>query len=254
MNTQFILIVLQVLIILLAVFALYKLRRIHHATFKINDAITSGTNTLYSQVQSYMDLVRLLKLDMPLPPLRGWAASPDFLLEIAKHALEAMPKVVLECSSGSSTITLARAMQINGAGHVYSLEHDSVYAEKTRKELGRQGLEKWATVVNAPLVDLTSLPGHRWYDLSAMPNLMSQVDMLVIDGPPEEICFMARYPAFCELKSTFSPCCAIFLDDYSRNQEKQSVNKWLSEDSAWSVESLSCEKGCAKLTKHPKNI
>jgi predicted O-methyltransferase YrrM len=249
MNSQTFLIALQLFVSVLAVLIFYKVWKIHLASFALQGAVKSSSDNLYTQIQSYMDLTRILRLDFPLPLLRGWAASPDFLLVIAKHVLDAKPGAVLECSSGASTVVLARMLQQNGKGHVYSLEHDPVFAKKTIDELGRHGLSSWATVITAPLVDLKSIPGHRWYDLSAVPNALGEVDMLVIDGPPDRTCFMARYPAFPELKARLSPSSAIFMDDSNRDHEKQSVDRWLTDDADWTLESLPCEKGCAKLSR-----
>ena len=144
----------------------YKVRKIHLVTYSIDQE----SKSLYAQIQAFHSLDKLLQLQAPLPTLRGWAASPDFLLEIAKYTLEAKPQNTLECSSGCSTIVLARCMQINDKGHVYSLEHDTTYAAITRHELERQGLTEWATIIDAPLIDISSLPTHRWYSLDKLPS------------------------------------------------------------------------------------
>jgi hypothetical protein len=90
---------------------LHKTRRIHVKLFAVEDELrtlrTTESANLYRQVQAFIGLKDLLNLTVPLPPLRMWAASPDFLLVIARHALTAKPRVVVECSSGSSTVVLA---------------------------------------------------------------------------------------------------------------------------------------------------
>lgn len=224
---------------------LYKVRKIHLFTYGIDQE----SKSMYAQIQAFYSLDKLLQLQAPLPTLRGWAASPDFLLEIAKYALEAKPKNTLECSSGCSTIVLARCMQINDKGHVYSLEHDTTYAAMTRHELERQGLTEWATIVDAPLIDISSLPTYRWYSLDKLPSLENAIDMVVIDGPPRATCNLARYPAFPMLKHTFSEHCHLFLDDASRPDEKEIVARWLKSDPEWISKSIPCEKGCTILLK-----
>lgn len=240
------------LILLGVAIALYKIRRIHLATFELikrTNEIERESKSLYPQLQTYADLVRLLKLDSALPTLRGWAASPDFLLEIARHALEAKPATCVECSSGASTVVLARCMQMNGAGHVYSLEHNPNYAEKTRQELARQGLSDWATVIDAPLVEVTDIPGQRWYSLDKLPPLRKAVDILVIDGPPQDTCPLARYPALPQLISKFSDICVVFLDDADREDEKEAVRRWTQAFPQFRTENLWCEKGAVKLIR-----
>ncbi|MCP5133661.1 MAG: class I SAM-dependent methyltransferase [Gammaproteobacteria bacterium] len=241
-----------VLVLTIAGLIFHKVRKIHLASYDLVDKISEihrESKWLYAQMQAFHSLDRLLQLPAPLPTLRGWAASPDFLLEIAKYVLEAKPETALECSSGCSTVVLARSMQLNGEGHVYGLEHDSTYAAITRRELERQGLMEWATIIDAPLVEMKDLPGHRWYSLESLPHLDNLVDMVVIDGPPMTACNLARYPAFPMLKHTFSDCCRIFLDDASRSDEKEIVARWLKSDSKWMARLINCEKGCAMLWK-----
>jgi predicted O-methyltransferase YrrM len=98
-------------------------------------------------------------------------------------ALKAKPRNILECSSGVSTIVLAQCAKLNGCGHVISLEHDSQYAEMTRKQLIEFQLQEFATVIDAPLVDV-AVDGdlYKWYSLAHLPE--SKFELLVIDGPP----------------------------------------------------------------------
>src|SRR3546814_9693589 len=77
---------------------------------------------------------------------------------------EEKPAVVVECGSGLSTVVIARCLQLNGGGQVFSLEHMEKFAAQTRKELSRRGLSDWARVIDAPLERLESLGREvRWY-------------------------------------------------------------------------------------------
>lgn len=242
----------NVLILSGVAIALYKIRKIHLATFELarrTNEIEREAKSLYAQFQTYADLVRLLRFDSALPTLRGWAASPDFLLEIARHALEAKPAACVECSSGASTVVLARCLQMNGAGHVYSLEHDPKYAEKTRRELKRHGLSDWATVIDAPLVEITDMPGRLWYSLNGLPPLEKAVELLVIDGPPQDTGPLARYPALPQLMSRLADTCAVFLDDADREDEREAVRRWTQDAPQFRAENLWCEKGAIKLSR-----
>lgn len=247
---SYILIILNILVIGLLSFVLFKIWRIHLTVLNlmtIAGRTNRETHNLYGQMQAFLELKSLLGLPMPLPSLRGWAASPDILLEIARHILASRPKVALECSSGSSTLVIARCMQINGEGRVFSLEHDPQYAQATRDELVRQGLEGWATVIDAPLEKLENQPGHRWYSLHNLPEKVRGVELLVIDGPPQKTCPVARYPAVPRLKSLLAPHAVIFLDDADRDGEKEAVKRWREENPGWSFIQLYCEKGCTKI-------
>lgn len=207
-------------------------------------------DTLFSQFEALAGLYVDLRPASSLPPTRGWASSPDFLAVLAKHVMNHSPETVLECSSGVSTIVLARCLQKNGSGHLYSLEHEPAYAEKTMANLRRHGLENWATVVIAPLKEYSlGSESYSWYDLERLPE--QPLDMLVIDGPPHHIGKLARYPAGPLLFPHLRQGGAAILDDASRHQEKQIVQRWASEFPSARVEYHDCEKGCAQVTPFP---
>lgn len=209
--------------------------RLHHHTF--------------GQVEALLWLYKRLDLPNGLPPTRGWAASPDFLRVVATSALEMSPRIVLECSSGVSTVVLARCAQLLATGHVHSLEHDPVYAQKTRKLLIEHGLQDWATVHDAPLKPLT-LPGWTgdWY-APVLPADM-RIDLLVIDGPPYSSSFLARYPAVPVLFDRLAPDARVFLDDADRVPERTAVARWLGEYPGLKQDPIAqCEKGAALLIK-----
>ena len=175
-------------------------------------------------------------MDLVLP-VGGWAASADFLLVLAKHALEQKPKVIVECGSGTSTLVLALSVQRNGCGHVYSLEHDCEYADKTRERLAQAHLDGFATVIDAPLED-------GWYKQSAVPSI--EIDMLVIDGPPQLAQGLARYPAGPMLLTKLKG--VAFLDDAARPPERECVARWTKEFKPKQVIEFDCEKGCVALS------
>ncbi|WP_448212545.1 class I SAM-dependent methyltransferase [Colwellia sp. MEBiC06753] len=201
---------------------------------------------LYGQITAYLELQQLVRLKHRLSPLRGWAASPDFLLEIAESALLNKPKTIVECSSGSSSVILARCCQLNSTGHVYSLEHDLEFYEKTKYQIEKHGLTDYCTVLHAPLTPLENFNGQPWYDISRYNDLLKGIDMLIIDGPPNQPDMLAREPAYNMLKKSFNKNIKIFLDDANRDEEKEMLTKWLKKDSNLIAENLHCEKG-AKL-------
>ena len=156
----------------------------------------------------------------------------------------------MECSSGTSTVILARCMQLNGSGKVFSLEHDPVFAGQTRANLARHGLEQWATVIDAPLVPFQpdQAEDRRWYCLESYPHALA-IDMLVIDGPPSGINPLARYPAGQALFPQLAPGAAVFLDDAARPDEQATLRLWQREFPDLEFGVRYCEKGCATMRK-----
>lgn len=56
---------------------------------------------------SYQVLEKLLGLSKALPVTDNWSAAADFLKIISNLCLERKPKVIVECSSGTSSLVLA---------------------------------------------------------------------------------------------------------------------------------------------------
>lgn len=247
----------QILVLLVAVLVLLAVTVSYHKLSKSLDQHKKKSareiDNLYQQIEALLGIYAELNMVRALPPMRGWAGSPDFLRNLLLLVREKKPCVVLECSSGVSTVVLARAMQLNGSGYVHSLEHDPIYAEKTRDTLRRLGLDSFATVHTAPLVD-TRLPEWegRWYSTAALPSDIT-VDLLVVDGPPQATSSLARYPAVPVLMEKMCSTGTVVVDDANRGDETTIVARWLQEFGEFrKVEVLPCEKGWAVLQRTPE--
>lgn len=247
MDMDALLVVLVVSILAVQFILFYKLRKLHLASFRML-AAADETFALFKQFQAYDGLKQLIEPSRPLPLLRGWAASPDLLFLLAQDVLKHKPQALLECSSGVSTLVLARCCQLNGSGHVYSLEHDERFAQETCGRLADHGLGTWATVIHAPLIPAGE-SGQPWYDLDRLIAPSGGFDMLVIDGPPASTASLARYPALPRLDKLLKSGARIFLDDARREGEQQALGRWKTEFPNYSQVSLNLDKGCAVLIK-----
>jgi predicted O-methyltransferase YrrM len=205
---------------------------------------------LAREVHAGAVLLDLLDLKGPLPQLGGWAASADFLLEIVRHLHRNKPKTVVELGSGASTIVMARMLQRAERGHLYSLDHDPEYAERTRTLLADHGLSDWATVLDAPLEQYgsngSSAPAQ-FYDLDRLPA--REVDLLVIDGPPDVPGQLTRLPAGSALFPRLAPGGLAIADDTRRESGQETLRRWTEEFPEWSVHQSSGGKGYAVLQK-----
>lgn len=244
------------LIILLLATTLWILRkttRIHRATFQLladTKVIRHESSVLFAQLQALARLESKLGLPEPLPPMRGWAGSPDFLLTVADQILQRKPLTVVECSSGVSTVVIARCMQMIGTGHVYSLEHDEVYASQTLALLHNYGLTEWATVLYAPLV--ADGGDTLWYDDSVLPSSIGSIQALIVDGPPMDTAPLARLPALPRLITRMADTSIIILDDAARDAEQEIVRRWIEMAPEYRANYLHHEKGCMVLVREPK--
>lgn len=208
------------------------------------------SDNVISQIEALLALYAEVRPEHGLPPTRGWAASPDFLRILIQIFTEEYPTTVVECSSGLSTLILAGCLKNHKLGHVYSLEHDPEFAAKTRNMLRLHKLEAWATVIDAPLKEL-SLPGWegKWYDTSALPKNIA-IDMLVIDGPPQATSPLARYPALHVLGEQMRSGSTVILDDANRDDEQEIVVRWQQELKGFSpIRVNAAEKGASCMRK-----
>ena len=175
--------------------------------------IKSELGNVYHQFEAVEQLLPLLKLSAPLPPSRGWAASPDFLLTLAHVTKRVKPRLTVELGSGISTLVLAKS----GAKKIISLDHSVEFGTQTREMLLSHGVRG----VDIRIQELeTYSRGYKWYAKTTLKGL-AKIDLLVIDGPPSSTNPDARYPALEHLVPLLSPRATIILDDVYRDEERK---------------------------------
>ncbi len=180
---------------------------------------------------------------------RDWSAAPDFLALIVEHALAAKPVNIIECGSGLTTLMLARCCALNAQGEVCSLEHGPEFAMRTRAEVARHDLARHARVIDAALTRYTLDAGeYAWYALDDLPD--NDIDMLVIDGPPDFLQRNARYPALPLLFDKLAEHGVVFLDDAGRGDEREIVAMWQARFPDIHHEFIETERGCSILRRH----
>lgn len=200
----------------------------------------------FNQLEAYHYLRDRLNLRQGMPYTTDWSAAPDFLKLIVEHALQHKPQTIVECSSGLTTVMLARCCEINGGGEVFSLENGAEYAEKSRGHLARYQLTQ-ATVIDAPLqTHDVSDNDYQWYALNGLPD--HSIDMLIIDGPPGFIQRHSRYPALPLLFDKLADGCVVFMDDAARPDEQEIVTMWQANYPGLEHTYIETERGCSVLT------
>lgn len=214
----------------------------------VRDGVAGAERNIFRQLEILIGLYRELEPRRPFPPTGGWAASPDFLALLLRHAATG-PRVIVECGSGASTVLLARACERAGRGHVWSLEHLPDMAIRTRAWLAEQELDRYATVIDAPLIPQgPEGPTRFWYAAEGLPDL--PIDMVVVDGPPGGAPgSLARYPAGPRLFPRLSEHGAVFVDDANRPDERAMVLRWQQEFPLLELTTVSCEKGAVVLAR-----
>jgi len=202
--------------------------------------IKSELADVYHQFEAIEQLLPLLKLSAPLPPSRGWAASPDFLLTLAHVTKSIRPRLTVELGSGTSTLVLAKS----GAKKIISLDHSPEFGAQTREMLAAHKVRG----VEIRIHELESYPsGYKWYAKSTLKGL-ARIDLLVIDGPPSSTNPDARYPALEHLVPLLSPKATVILDDVYRDEERKLADAIVKALPNHVLSILSHEKGTAVIS------
>jgi hypothetical protein len=216
-----------VIFILVCIFEVYK-RLNRHLELIHNNLIRKGDND-YHQLEALFSLFFSIKPKIPFPETRKGAASPDLLKFIYKTIYYNKPDLVLEASSGISTLIIAYCLKNIGKGKVISLEHDQKYANITREYICLHDLVEIASIIHAPLKEFKiNNETFLWYSLDNL-KLDKPIDLLVVDGPPASTQYMARYPALPLLHKSMNGQSQIILYGGIREDEKKIVQRWITE-------------------------
>lgn len=261
MNLALLLIApLLVVAIALLVYLIQRVRRMHR-TLRDFDKRNAGRSALqdglrkqfdesvWPQVESLIGIYRLIDGVPVLPPMRGWAASPDFIRHLLRHIEDSNPATILECGSGTSTIAMAHMLRDRKGAHIYSLENHPLFASQLESELRKRDLSHVVSVIVAPLSERKYAgfdQAFQWYDLTSA-SLPDYADMLVVDGPWSKLNQLARYPAGPELLPRLAPHAHIFVDDANRRDEGELGSLWRRIYPNLGFRKLAAEKGAWEM-------
>ncbi|MBL8155708.1 MAG: class I SAM-dependent methyltransferase [Anaerolineae bacterium] len=203
----------------------------------------------YWQIEAVFSLYSTLKIDHPLPPMRLWAASPDFLVLSIALIKRHKPGIVVEIGSGVSTIVNSYALREAGRGSLIALEHEENFAAITADNLIAHQLSSLAQVIYAPLKPVW-VDGREflWYDREQLADIPA-IDLLIVDGPPEKTGPLARLPALSVLFDKLNDGAYILVDDFMRTDEHTMVSQWVQAFPLQVVRTYANEKGAAILRK-----
>jgi hypothetical protein len=235
--------------LLIVIFIFHKVKKIHINTIEYEGKLNKLDKNLYHQIEALISVYWELRPSGSFPSMRGWAASPDFMLNLL-NVVKGLsnPQAILECSSGVSTIVLAQYIKNNSLScQLISLDHDEYYANKTKADLKKLGLEKYAQVIYAPLTEYT-IEGKKWLWYETRKVSLGYIDLLVVDGPPTDTQQLARFPALPVLKSLDISVANILMDDMIREDEKEILRLWTKFEKNHLVQHLAAEKGCVLIS------
>jgi hypothetical protein len=225
---------------------------------EIQRAVTVQGRHDYEQQVAWTELRDYLDVAPFMPPLRGWAASPDVLRLLVGLIDRHRPGLVVECGSGASSVWIGYALRRAGTGRLVAIEHEERYAELSRDLVAAHGLHDLVEVRYAPLTEArselsgagpegTAESAPLWYDLSRLEDL-DRIGLLFVDGPPQATGAQARHPAVPALLPKCEPGAAIVLDDADRPDERALGDRWVAEHGLRRTEEAA-EKGAHVFTR-----
>lgn len=217
--------------------------------------IKQKLSKLERNVEEIHGLARLTEYNdtFPLPFGGGWALTADSAALMVREIILHNPRTVVELGSGVSTILLGKVLKkSNTNAKIISLDHDKNWADKTKSLVEKAGLEDIVEVKYAPLqkyqIDDSE---YNWYELPEELKELDKIDALIIDGPPHNSNPQgkARYPAMPILHPKLAQNSIVYVDDASRKDEKEMVDLWMKDDSAWELETFDTADGVAVLKR-----
>jgi hypothetical protein len=178
-----------------------------------------------NQVESMQWIYQQFQPKVAFPPMRVIAGSPDFFKVIIEYCIQLQPRVIVEAGSGVSSVVISEWLQsVSSDAKHYALDHLEKYAKETARKVRNSNSE----VLYAPLKNYEiNGTNWAWYDISGLETV-NQIDLLIIDGPPEDIQKEARFPALPLLFEKLSDQAVIILDDTNRPDEQSIIQKWKS--------------------------
>lgn len=176
-----------------------------------------------NQVESMQWIYQQFQPQVAFPPMRVIAGSPDFFKVIVEHCIQLQPEVIVEAGSGVSTVVISEWLRsVNSEARHYALDHMEKYAKETDRKVENPN----SKVLYAPLKSYTiHNSSWQWYDISGLAAV-EEIDLLIIDGPPEDIQKEARFPALPLLFEKLSDQAVIILDDTNRPDEQAIIKNW----------------------------
>lgn len=230
--------------IVLAALALFCVAEFYRRLVVMYNDIQAETRESYRQLECWISLLGILNPQFPLPSARGYAASPDFLLELTKLVLEHKPKLVVELGSGLSSLVVGLALNRQVGGKLVTFEHDLSYLESVQKNLNNLELNENVEIVHAPLKKQLLMDEERvWYDISLESFADESIGLLIVDGPPMGTDILARYPALPAFYKKLAPNAIVVVDDGKRDDEKRMVSTWNSKFELGEVRYMNLEAG-----------
>ena len=208
----------------------------------------SDLDNLYRQITAYSDIKEIIGPGVPLGPLRGFALSPDALLNILRDIVARGNPRVVEFGMGESTIAIAAALQQLGAGSLVSIEHEEKYLKVICRRLVSAGLIDRVDARIVPLRHYEDLDGSGAFESYDLAEQDEEFDVAIVDGPVGSLGVATRIVPLLWAIARLKGERVVYLDDAYRKAERTFADGDQIKNSEINAEWLACEKGLVRLT------
>lgn len=183
------------------------------------------------EIDSYHYLQDQLNPIARIRPAGAWAAPYETIARLVEIVLKQNRElIIVELGGGISTLWIGYALRKIGQGKIYSIEHDRDFFQLTSKQLREHDLENWVELVYSPINEQTiNDTDHRWYSIDRPLFVNSEIDILIVDGPPGKTADSARWPAFPFFSPHLKDGAFVLLDDVDRKDEWNIGKRWTNE-------------------------
>lgn len=205
--------------------------RINRTEGNVNSIGTSLSREIRESATETQNAVYLGGLGLRFPVFPGgWAIDTFHGKFLVQTLIEQKPKTIVELGSGTSTVLIARTLQLMGiddASHI-AVDHETKYLGLSKEYARLNGIENRVAWLECPLRRYENLD-KLWYGGLVEQLGGKKIDLLIIDGPPGPIQKHSRYPALPLLMPFLNEHCIVVLDDASRDEEQEIARMWVEE-------------------------
>lgn len=159
-----------------------------------------------------------------LPVPSKWSMTPQVLEYLLRTIRTRDVRTVVELGSGTSTAWLASAVAGRPHARLVCFEHDDHFALLTLQQLEAVELGDAVDMRCRPLAPV-DIEGETFLWYQGFEDL-SDIDLLIVDGPPGDTGPRARYPALPLLLEKMSVGGVVVLDDANRDDEISIIDRW----------------------------
>lgn len=193
--------------------------------------VAHGLRKADRELGSMFSLQALTTSGKAFPPLGDISLDAQVLRDILELIFKERPKRIVELGAGSSTLIMALlGSSLDEPFELISVEHDADHLRYVRSLFAYLEVPE-CQLVHAPLEQFSVGTSRRsWYSALAISKLPSDIDILIVDGPPNWKQDGARYHAMTFLEDKLANGAHIIVDDTDRRDERRMALQWSRKD------------------------